>query len=85
MLTPSQAAFALHTYTSKDEMLIAHQYTMHLQLFAQSGLETAELAHMENLSNHMGLFLQVSLTLRGTYFASPWSQNNMQVLTYPSV
>ena len=56
---------------------------MHLQLFAQSGLETAELAHMETLSNHMGLFLQVSLTLRGTCLASPWSQNNMQVLTYP--
>ena len=32
-----------------------------LQLFAQSGLEVSEFADMEELSNHMGLFLQVSL------------------------
>ena len=32
-----------------------------LQLFAQSGLEISEFADMEELSNHMGLFLQVSL------------------------
>ena len=31
-----------------------------LQLFASSGLETADFANMEELSNHMGLFLQVS-------------------------
>ena len=33
----------------------------HLQLFAQSGLEVAAFATMEDLSNHMGLFLQVNL------------------------
>ena len=33
-----------------------------LQLFAASGLETADFANMEGLSNHMGLFLQVTLT-----------------------
>ena len=32
-----------------------------LQLFAQSGLETSDFTDMEELSNHMGLFLQVSL------------------------
>ena len=32
---------------------------MCLQLFASSGLETANFADMEDLSNHMGLLLQV--------------------------
>lgn len=31
-----------------------------LQLFAASGCESAEFATAEELSNHMGLFLQVS-------------------------
>ena len=31
-----------------------------MQLFASSGLETADFANMEELSNHMGLFLQVT-------------------------
>ena len=31
-----------------------------MQLFAQSGLEVAAFATMEDLSNHMGLFLQVN-------------------------
>ena len=33
-----------------------------LHLFAARGLETADFANMEGLSNHMGLFLQVILT-----------------------
>ena len=40
---------------------------LYLQLFAASGLETADFGNMESLSNHMGLFLQVCIPFVGPH------------------
>ena len=56
----SHIIICLHTTNCKSPHLLVRLSDVCLQLFASSGLETADFANMEELSNHMGLFLQVS-------------------------
>ena len=60
-LYPQQAQRRLFCIFSHSLSLTLNikPYVLYLQLFAASGLETADFGNMESLSNHMGLFLQV--------------------------
>ena len=68
-----------HQSPSQQLQVDAATLQLCLQLFAQSGLEKPAFADMETLSNHMGLFLQVSYTSHNVLYHTAFRLCNARI------